>query len=90
MKKYLLPECGSFYKANLHSHSTVSDGTKTPEELKEMYKNRGYSVFAYTDHDNFVCHNELSDEEFLVLNDNSPLIYIPLNWEHGQQMSEYF
>ena len=68
MKKYLLPEGGSFYKANLHSHSTISDGERTPEELKEMYKGRGYSVFAYTDHDNFVCHNELTDDDFLVIN----------------------
>ena len=68
MKKYLLPLDGKFYKANLHSHSTISDGVKTPEELKEMYKNRGYSIFAYTDHDKFVRHNDLCDEEFLVLN----------------------
>lgn len=68
MKKFLLPENGKFYKANLHSHSTVSDGVKTPEELKEMYKEKGYSVFAYTDHDNFVCHNELTDDAFLVIN----------------------
>ena len=68
MKQYLLPENGRFYKANLHSHSTVSDGERTPEELKAMYKARGYSVFAYTDHDNFVTHNELTDDEFLVIN----------------------
>ena len=37
MKKYLLPEKGTFYKANLHSHSTVSDGGWTPEEMKERY-----------------------------------------------------
>ena len=35
MRKYLLPENGNFYKANLHCHSTVSDGTLTPEEMKE-------------------------------------------------------
>ena len=68
MKKHLLPEGGKFYKANLHSHSTVSDGVKTPEELKKMYKAQGYSVFAYTDHDKFIRHNELTDEEFLVIN----------------------
>ena len=68
MKKHLLPEGGKFYKANLHSHSTISDGMKTPEELKEMYKAHGYSIFAYTDHDNFVTHNELTDDEFLVIN----------------------
>lgn len=50
MKKYLLPEGGSFYKANLHCHSTLSDGALSPAELKEAYKAKGYSVIAYTDH----------------------------------------
>lgn len=68
MRKYLLPENGKFYKANLHSHSIFSDGIKTPEELKQMYKSHGYSIFAYTDHDKFVTHNELTDDEFLVIN----------------------
>ena len=34
MRKYLLPENGNFYKANLHCHTDVSDGAKTPEEVK--------------------------------------------------------
>ncbi len=33
MKKYLLPEGGSFYKANLHCHSTYSDGEYSPAEI---------------------------------------------------------
>jgi histidinol phosphatase-like PHP family hydrolase len=68
MKKYLLPREGHFYKANLHCHSTLSDGRWTPEEIKENYKNHGYSVVAYTDHDVFVTHNELADEDFLPMN----------------------
>lgn len=67
MRKYLLPKEGNFYKANLHSHSTLSDGKFTPEELKELYYKNGYSVFAYTDHDVFIPHHELSDENFLAL-----------------------
>lgn len=68
MKKYLLPESGRFYKANLHCHSTVSDGKFTPEEMKEMYQSAGYSIVAYTDHDVFLTHNHLTDENFLALN----------------------
>jgi len=68
MKKYLLPEKGSFYKANLHCHSVLSDGEKTPEEIKELYKQKGYSVVVYTDHDIFIPHNDLTDETFLALN----------------------
>lgn len=67
MKKYLLPENGNFYKANLHCHSNISDGKKTPEELKELYKSHGYSVLAITDHNLLVPHPELNDDEFLTL-----------------------
>ena len=38
MRKYLLPKDGNFYKANLHCHTTVSDGRLTPEEVKNAYK----------------------------------------------------
>ena len=67
MRKYLLPEGGNFYKANLHCHTVLSDGKKTPEEVKELYKEKGYSVVAYTDHDIMVTHDELTDDEFLAL-----------------------
>ena len=68
MKKYLLPETGQFYKANLHCHTTVSDGRMTPEEIKEIYKSNGYSVVAFTDHEVLIPHPELEDENFLPLN----------------------
>ena len=50
MRRYLLPETGNFYKINMHSHSTLSDGKQTPEELKEFYKAQGYAAIAYTEH----------------------------------------
>ena len=68
MKKYLLPEEGCFYKANLHCHTTVSDGKMTPQEVKDYYKKNGYSVVAFTDHDVLIAHPELLDESFLPLN----------------------
>ena len=67
MRRYLLPENGSFYKANLHCHTTVSDGSYTPEEVKAMYKEKGYSIVAYTDHDIMIDHDDLRDDEFLPL-----------------------
>ena len=67
MKKYLLPKEGFFYKANLHTHSTVSDGRLSPEELKKAYKDLGYSILAYTDHDVMISQMHLRDEEFLPL-----------------------
>ena len=67
MREYLLPPTGQFYKANLHTHTTVSDGKMTPEEVKAAYKSRGYQIVAYTDHDVMVDHSDLSDSEFLAL-----------------------
>ena len=76
MRKYLLPENGNFYKANLHSHSNISDGMLSPAELKSLYTSRGYSVFAYTDHDVFIPHHDLTDDSFLVLSGFEAEFYI--------------
>ena len=64
---YLLPEKGNFYKANLHSHSTVSDGQLSPRQMKELYKSRGYNILCCTDHEIMVPHHDLTDDEFLML-----------------------
>jgi hypothetical protein len=66
MKQYLLPNTNQ-YKANLHCHSTLSDGKFTPEELKEGYKKAGYSVLAYSDHNVLVPHIDLKDECFIPI-----------------------
>lgn len=63
----LLPEKGKFYKANLHAHTSVSDGKYSPEEVKRAYLEHGYSVVAFTDHEVLVPHPSLSDENFLAL-----------------------
>lgn len=67
MRKYLLPEKGQFFKANLHCHSTVSDGRRTPEEIVELYRRHGYSIVAFTDHNKEVPHPELRRDDFLPL-----------------------
>lgn len=67
MKKYLLPCEGTFYKANTHAHSTVSDGRFSPEEVKEHYKAKGYQIYAFSDHRKLVPHPELKDENFLPI-----------------------
>lgn len=38
------------YKANLHTHTTLSDGKFTPEEVIKLYADAGYDVLAFTDH----------------------------------------
>ena len=38
-------------KIDLHMHSTVSDGTDTPEELLALVRDAGITLFSLTDHD---------------------------------------
>ena len=42
MRKEMFSENGSWYKGNLHSHTTNSDGRLRPEEAAAFYKNYGY------------------------------------------------
>ena len=45
---------GAWYKANLHAHTTASDGDLPPEECAEFYRRAGYDLLAFTDHWNVV------------------------------------
>ena len=58
---------GNWYKGCLHCHSTVSpDGMYEPQELKDLYKQNGYSFLALTDHDRFTHHSDMQDEDFIL------------------------
>ncbi|MDB5537179.1 MAG: phosphotransferase [Devosia sp.] len=41
---------GRFFKGNLHTHSTRSDGGIGPEEVCKRYRERGYDFISLTDH----------------------------------------
>ena len=42
--------CGQWYKGNLHTHSTCSDGSLRPGEVMDVYSSAGYDFLALTDH----------------------------------------
>ena len=63
------------YQANLHTHTTYSDGIKPPHERIDEYYISGYSILSLTDHDTY--------------NPLGPLLYpwtnlssINANWEN--------
>ena len=62
--KTLIGKKKNFFKANLHCHSTLSDGKWTIEKIKEEYKKRGYSIVAFSDHDHLINHSDLNDKDF--------------------------
>ena len=39
-----------FFKGNLHTHTTNTDGRKAPEEVLDIYQASGYDFIALTDH----------------------------------------
>lgn len=46
----LFSESLPFYRGNLHTHTTCSDGKKTPKECMELYRSLGYDFLSLTDH----------------------------------------
>lgn len=51
-----------WYRGNFHTHTTVTDGAKTPEDTKSIYRALGYDFIALTDHWEFGegCDNDTS------------------------------
>lgn len=50
----------SLFRADLHCHSTCSDGTLSPEALIQLAVQRGLQGLAITDHDTIAAYNTLS------------------------------
>lgn len=57
----------TYFKGNLHTHSTVSDGSLEPQEVIKLYKERGYDFLAFTDHEVFSWWYEFDQTDFLIL-----------------------
>ena len=84
MKKFFFPTCGkTAYKANLHCHTTFSDGRLTPENVKREYMARGYSIVAYTDHEIPFVHSDLKDKDFDVIYETADGTHEWYYWTKG-------
>lgn len=63
----LLPAVSRYFKANLHTHSNISDGDLTPEETVKLYRENGYQILCITDHNIIVNHSDKNTDDFLLL-----------------------
>ena len=63
----LLNKNGPFFKANLHTHTTVSDGRMTPADRIAWYKNNGYGILSITDHSKYEHYQEFTTDDFLMI-----------------------
>ena len=58
----------NWYKGNLHSHTTNSDGKLSPGEAVRLFKRQGYSFLCFSEHDLYTdWTQELNRENFIIL-----------------------
>jgi len=50
VRNFPFDQAGKFYKGNLHSHSSNSDGLLSPADISAAYRERDYDFLAITDH----------------------------------------
>ena len=62
---YAVP--GHYRKAQLHCHTTRSDGRYAPRDLLDRYRAAGYTFVVFTDHDRVTACADLNDATFLAL-----------------------
>jgi predicted metal-dependent phosphoesterase TrpH len=58
---------GNWYKANLHAHTTESDGKLSPEAVAAHYRRQGYHALAITDHGKVTPCREFSAHDFICI-----------------------
>ena len=58
---------GRWFRGNLPTHSTGSDGSRSPREVATWYREHGYDFVALTDHDVRTDVDDMSTPGFLVL-----------------------
>ncbi len=54
-------------RGNLHTHTTISDGSRPPEQVIAAYEQLGYDFLALTDHDAFAPAREYQAGTRLIL-----------------------
>lgn len=57
---------GNWYRGNLHTHTTNSDGAHSPEEAVARYRAAGYDFLSLTDH-SFVTEAASAGDDLLLL-----------------------
>lgn len=58
---------GQWYKGNLHTHTTNSDGSLSLEQIIDSYQEKGYNFLAITDHRKVTPVDGHSTSNFLLI-----------------------
>jgi hypothetical protein len=73
----------TWLKGNLHTHTTLSDGRRTPPEVIADYQRRGYDYLAITDHDTYAPVDEYQPLTQMIL---LPGVEVTANGPHILQL----
>jgi len=60
-------EDGNWYRGNIHSHTTNSDGWLSPENLVKAYSVSGYHFLSITDHWKLTVINSQLPKDFILI-----------------------
>lgn len=91
VENLLFDPSSTFYRGNLHLHSTRSDGTRSPEQVVNDYRSRGYDFISLTDHFLPASRFRKDDPRFIDITDvrqfdNGDFVTIPGAEIHGDAM----
>ena len=72
-------------KVDFHMHTTVSDGTDTPEEMPERVRQAGIGMFSVTDHDAIKGCKAIQD----ALTENDPVFVTGIEFSCMDEKGRY-
>lgn len=88
-EKMFLDE-GQWFKGNLHSHTTNSDGKLTPEQAVLTYKQHGYSFVCFSEHDYYTdLREQFNEKDFILLPGLEASVYLVDSTDMDINVSEY-
>jgi hypothetical protein len=61
---------GEWLRGNLHTHTTLSDGSRQPQEVVDDYANRGYDFLSISDHDVYTHPKEFNSRGMVMIGGN--------------------
>jgi predicted metal-dependent phosphoesterase TrpH len=64
-------------KGNLHAHTTLSDGSRAPQVVVDLYKCLGHDFMALTDHDVWSNYSKLDSRGMVFLMGNEVTAFGP-------------
>lgn len=80
---------GSYKKAQLHVHSSKSDGKLKVDQLVSCYKELGYSFLAITDHNKVIDYKKYNTNNFVAIAGEELTVIDPF-WPFGRHINRLF